>query len=253
MSRVLVNAAEPLLGQKITVHNKAGGGGTVGVNSILQAKADGYTLGALWNAPLTIIPHTLNVKYTLDSFSYKTWVNDGSVLFAVLSKFPARTADEFFKYARKNPGLKFACDGIGNLIHFSGAKIFQKMNVEIRREPYGVAGKSIKALLGDHVDIYGGSAPPAVPHIKERKVRGLFVTTVNRVKGLPETPGVEDIGCSQEDETVLRRGIIGPKGIPSERLAVLEKAFQQAAQSKKVRDFLNKQGEGVVAGYRKRV
>ncbi len=246
MTRMLVKSAEPLLGKKIVVLNKAGGSGTIGTNAIVEAKPDGYTIGSLWNAPLTIVPHTLKITYTLDSFSYITWVNRGSVLFAVMSKFPAHTAEEFFEYVRKNPGLTYACDGVGNLIQFSGEKIFQKMNLKLRAVPYGGAGESIKALLGGHVDIYGGSAPPAIPHIKAGKVRGLFVTTVERARALPDVPGVKDLGCP-ETQTVLWRGIVGPKGIPSERLAVLEKAFRKAAQSQKVKDFLNKRGEEIVA------
>src|SRR5262245_30887929 len=57
--RMLAEVAEPILGQKIVVVNKTGGGGSVGMVSIIQAKPDGYTVGGLWNAPLTMTPHML--------------------------------------------------------------------------------------------------------------------------------------------------------------------------------------------------
>src|SRR5215207_2896554 len=52
--RALAEIAEPALGQKVVVVNKTGGGGAVGMAGIVQAKPDGYTIGGLWNAPLTM-------------------------------------------------------------------------------------------------------------------------------------------------------------------------------------------------------
>ena len=61
--RMLAELAEPALGQKVVVVNKTGGGGAVGMAGIVQAKPDGYTIGGLWNAPLTMTPHMLPVPY----------------------------------------------------------------------------------------------------------------------------------------------------------------------------------------------
>ena len=49
--RQLIGLLEPALGQKIVPVNKPGAGGAVGMSAIVQAKPDGHTLGALWNAP----------------------------------------------------------------------------------------------------------------------------------------------------------------------------------------------------------
>jgi len=56
--RMLAEIAESSLGQKVVVSNKLGGGGMVGMTSIVRSKPDGYTLGGLWNAPLTMTPAT---------------------------------------------------------------------------------------------------------------------------------------------------------------------------------------------------
>ena len=64
-----------MLKQKVVVENKAGAGGTLGVTQITQAAPDGYTLGFVWNSPLTASPHTLALSYTPDS--YKPLVSIG--------------------------------------------------------------------------------------------------------------------------------------------------------------------------------
>ena len=58
--------------------NKPGGGGALGVTQVAQAKPDGYTLAAVWNAPLTVIPHTLGVSYTLDDYTAVTQLTGGT-------------------------------------------------------------------------------------------------------------------------------------------------------------------------------
>jgi len=167
------------------------------------------------------------------------------MIFCVLTEFPAKTAQGFFDHARKNPGkLTYAGDGVGNIVHFSGERVFHAMNVKLRLVPYGGAGESIKALLGGHVDVYGGTVPPALPHIKAGTVRPLFITIKDRIEALPEVVGISDLGHPGV-ETFIWRGILGPKGIPSDRVAIIDKAVQQATQTQKVKDHLNKLGEMV--------
>lgn len=241
IGRLLGEAIEPILGQKIVVINKAGASATLGLTAVSKAKPDGYTICFLANPPLTMVPHVLKVSYTLDDFAYIRFVSMGATLFAVLPDFPAQTAGELFEYAKKNR-VNYAGDGIGNTSHFACEKVFQAMGVELRLIPYGGAGASIKALLGGHVDAYAGSVPPAISHVKAGKARGLFVTTAARAKALPDVPGLSDLG-HPEAETAILRGVIGPKGIPADRLAILERAFKQATESQKVKDFLEKKGE----------
>src|SRR6266540_3116154 len=51
LTRQLAEVIEPILGTKLVVENKPGGGGTVGTTVITQARPDGYTLGMIWNGP----------------------------------------------------------------------------------------------------------------------------------------------------------------------------------------------------------
>ena len=88
--------AEPVLGTRVIVVNKPGGGGALGVTQVAQAKPDGYTLAAVWNAPLTVIPHTLGVSYTLDDYTPVTQLTGGTpFVFCVKPEFPATNGAEF--------------------------------------------------------------------------------------------------------------------------------------------------------------
>jgi tripartite-type tricarboxylate transporter receptor subunit TctC len=247
-ARLLSEVMSPALGQKIVISNKPGASQTVGTNETTKAKADGHTILILSNAPLTMAPYVLKVPYTLNDLSYIAWVNKGAIVISVNSDSPIKTAAELFDYAKKNPRkLTYGGDGIGNIGQFAGEKVFYQKGSTFRFVPYNGSGDVVKAILGGHIDVAGSSLMSIMPHIKSGKVRPLFVTTAQKVESLPNVPGTADLGLP-DAATYVWRGILGPKGIPADRLAILEKAFQDACRSPKVKDFFEKQGDEAVGG-----
>jgi tripartite-type tricarboxylate transporter receptor subunit TctC len=245
-TRLLAEVTEPILGHKLVVVNKPGGGGTVGVATITQAKPDGYTLGSIWNAPMTMTPHSLQVPYALDDYVPISQITAAPLVYCTKPDFPANNGKEFIEAARKNPGkLTYGNDGVGGTVQLAGERIFRTQGVQLRPVPFGGAGETLKAFLGGHVDIYGGSIPPILPHVKAGKAKCLLLTSRERSDTLPGAASLTDLGVPQA-ATVLWRGVIGPKGLPADRVAILEKAFRQGAQAPKFQEFAAKQGEQAV-------
>ena len=58
-----------LLGQGVVVENVSGVGGLIGTNRVAAARPDGYTLAALNNSILTILPHMQKGQTKFDSFA----------------------------------------------------------------------------------------------------------------------------------------------------------------------------------------
>jgi tripartite-type tricarboxylate transporter receptor subunit TctC len=245
--RLLGELAEPVLGQKIVVVNKPGGGGMIGMTQITQAKPDGYTLGGLWNAPLTMTPHSQPAPYKPTDYVAISLADSAPTVFCVKKDFPATTGKEFIEHLRKSPGkYTYGNDGVGGTIHLSAERVFLKLGIKARPVPFGGAGETLKNYLGGHVDIYGGSIPPILPYIKDGSSRCLMVTSPDRVASLPQAASLTDLGVP-ETATVLWHGVVGPRGIPADRLAILEKAFQQAARTDKFRQFMESRGIKVEA------
>jgi tripartite-type tricarboxylate transporter receptor subunit TctC len=71
LGRRLAELVEPILGQKVLVENKPGASGTIGIAQTVQAKPDGYTIGAIWNGAVTTTPHTLQLPSS--SMISPTW------------------------------------------------------------------------------------------------------------------------------------------------------------------------------------
>jgi len=235
VARIFAEAIEPFLGQKMVILNKPGAGGSVGIAESARSRPDGYTLGITPVSTLTMIPHVLQVPYTLDDFSYVTQITQAPIIFCVRDDFPAKTPKEFFEYAKQNQGkLTVGADGIGSIMHICGERVFHAMGVKLKAVHFGGTGEIIRAFLGGHVDVCSTSVQPILPHIKSGKVRAVFCSTKDKVDVIPNMATVVDLGVP-EAETISWRGIFGPKGIPVDRIAILEQAFLKAAETDKVK------------------
>lgn len=241
--RMLAEIVEPLLGQKVVVVNKTGGGGAVGMAGIVSAKPDGYTIGGLWNAPLTMTPHMLPAPYKPSDYAAVSLVTWAPTILCVKAAFPANDGKAFIDELKKNPNkFTYGNDGLGGTLHLASERVFQKLGVKARPVPFAGAGETLKAFLGDHIDIYAGSISPVLPYVKDKSAKCLMLTSAERNATVPDAAGLSDLGVPNE-ATVLWRGIIAPKAVPADRLAVLQKAFAEAAQSPKFKEFMEKRGE----------
>lgn len=236
VARIFAEAIEPFLGQKMVILNKPGAGGSMGLSETAKARPDGYTLCITPVSTLTMIPHVLKVPYTLDDFSYVAQITQAPIVFCVREDFPAKTPKEFFEYAKNNPGkLTVGMDGIGSIMHICGERVFDAMGVKLKSVHFGGTGEIIKNFLGGHVDVCASSVQPILPHIQSGKVRAVFCSSKDNVDVIPGMATVVDLGVP-EAETISWRGIFGPKGIPADRIAILEQAFLKAAETNMVKD-----------------
>lgn len=241
-ARALAEIAERSLGQKVVVENKPGGGGTVGTTLISAARPDGYTLGFVWNSPLTTSPHSLSVSYTPDSYQPLLSIGYSSYVLCAQPDFPAANAKELIEKLKAAPGkYTYGNDGVGGTMQLAAERIFRKLDVKVRSVPFGGAGETAKHFLGGHVDFYGGSIPPILAHEKAGKAKCLIVTSAEANPALPAASGLDALGIGS-DATVLWWAMIAPKGIPQDRLAILTKAFTQAAEEPRFKELMEKQG-----------
>ena len=243
--RVLAREVEPVLNEPVVVMNVPGAGGTIGVAQMVRANPDGQTVAAVWLGPVTVSPNTIKVPYTPNDYIPVIQVSSAPYVLCVHPDFPASDGRSFIAELRKNPDkYTYGNDGAGGPGHLGTARILRATNASARDVPFKGAGETLTSFLGKHIDIYVGSIPPILQHAQSGKAKCLLLTSADRVASLPSASSLTDLGIPNE-ETILWRALLAPKGTPPDRVAKLENAFEKAANSPAAKKFLEDAGEQV--------
>jgi len=241
--RILGKVIEQQSGTPLVVSNVAGGGGSIGVAKMIAAKPDGKTIAGVWTGPISIAPHTLGVGYSPADYVPVIEFSSAPYVICVHADFPAASAKDFIDVLRRSPdAYTFGTDGPGGMGQLAATRIFADLGIRQRDVPFKGAGESSVALLGKHVDMYVGTIPTILPHVKSGAVRCMLVTSAKRHNALPATAALEELGIPQ-DETALWRAVIAPRGTPQATIADLETMFETAARSPESMKFLDDAGE----------
>ena len=249
-ARKLAILLEEKLGTSIAVLNVNGGGGSVGASQFMQAKPDGYSLFATWNSPLTTVPQVQNVAYTMDSFTPIASTSETAYTLCVKADFPATNGEEFLTELADNPDkYTYGNDGVGGTMQLAAERIFQARDISAISIPFGGASETLQNFLGGHVDIYGGSISTVLPYVESEEAKCLLVTSAADVPALPQASGLEQLGLADE-ETLLWRAILGPKGMDPEIAEKLASVIDESVNDPSYVDFLSTKGEvpNVVTG-----
>jgi len=241
--RVLAKAAEPYSKEPLVVMNVPGAGGTIGVAQLVRSPPDGQTLAAVWLGPITVSPNTMKVPYTPNDYVPVIQLTSAPYVLCVHPDFPATDGKSFIEELRRNPDkYTYGDDGAGGPGQLATERILRAMNVHARDVPFKGAGETLIAFLGGHIDIYVGSVPPILQHAQAGKARCVLLTSADRIAALPSASSLRDLGIPDE-ELILWRAVIAPKGTSPAKIAEIEALFEKAANEPATRKFLEDAGE----------
>ena len=244
--RIIARDAEPLLGASIVVQNAGGAGGTIGVSQVVRSAPDGMTIGGVFMGPITVAPHTVKTPYKMDDYIAVIQLTSAPYVLCVRPDFPAIDGKSFIEELRRNPGkYTYGTDGVAGPGQLATERVFKAMKIKAVDVPFKGAGETVPALLSGTIDIYTGSVPPGVNFEKTGRGKCLLATSADRIPALPNAISLRELGIPQE-ETMLWRGVVVPKGTPPERVLKLQRAFEQAAGSPATKKFVEEAGEQIV-------
>jgi tripartite-type tricarboxylate transporter receptor subunit TctC len=219
-----------LIGQKLAeqtgtnfyVENVRGAGGNIGTGRAAQSPADGYTVlvtgGNLTNNPFLFdrVPFD-----PLKDFDAVTLGARTPVVLGVHPSVPAHNVKDLVELIRATPGkFSYASPGTGTPPQLVGALFQHALKLDLVHVPFEGGGNAVLATVAGHTPISFGAAAPAVPLIKDGKLRALAVTGKERSPTLPDIPTMSEAGFP-EVEGATWTAVVVPAGTPKDIVAKL--------------------------------
>ncbi|MET3497930.1 Bug family tripartite tricarboxylate transporter substrate binding protein [Variovorax boronicumulans] len=249
-ARTLGQKMSEKLGTTLVVDNKPGAGGAIGSDMAAKAAPDGYTLLLATTSTHSIGPAvTPRLPYdTVRDFTPIAHVGDAPSIMLVPVTAPAKTLREWTAYAQKNPGkLNYASSGNGTIVQLTAELFKAQAGVFVTHIPYKGTALAIPDLISGKVDVLFDSLPTGMPHVRDGRLRALGVTSLKRSPLAPELPAIADTLPGFESNTWF--GFYGPKNLPADIVARVNKAANEALADPEVKDKLARLGiEPAAAG-----
>ena len=222
-----------ILGQQVVVDNRPGGGLTIGIEMVVRAAPDGYTVGygnigglAINRSILPKMPYDV-----LKDVQPIAQTNTGNQLLAMTNLLPIKSVRELIDYAKANPGkLLNASSGNGSPGHLSGELFKQMAGVSIAHVPYKGGAQAMTDMMSGQVQLIFESMSSISPHHRAGRLRGIAVTGLKRSSNFPDLPTIAESGVPGYDVTVWA-GLITPVGVSKAVIARLNDAVNKSMAS----------------------
>ncbi len=238
------------LGKPFVVENKVGAGGNIGGAAVAKSTPNGYTL--LFGTPS---PIALN-KFMYKGLSYDSekdftpviLMAKSPLIIAAKAGFPAKTFGELVAYAKANPGkVNVGNPGYGTLGHITAELVQQFAGAKMTNVPYRGSVPLTAELLAGQVDIAMDFMPTYVPHVNDKKISALAVTTSQRNKQLPNVPTIQEAGFAGFEATAWY-AVVAPTGTPPAVIARLNKEMNDFLKTDKAKAALDQNSLEPVGG-----
>jgi tripartite-type tricarboxylate transporter receptor subunit TctC len=237
-SRQIANEMSILLGQPISVENKAGAGGNIGTDLIAKANPDGYTIGMGNFAPLAVNQALFkNLRFDpIKDLVPIVLIDKGPLVLTVNQSSKYTSLSSIISAAKSKPGtLTFGSGGIGGS-HQLSAELFKiNAGIDMIHVPYKSGAAATTDLIAGNVDMMFEQMYSAMPNIKAGKLRAIAMTSKKRSSDLKDIPTFAELGYPKV-EVLNWQGLIAPKGTPVEIIQKLNIVANQVLNNPKIKN-----------------
>lgn len=244
MSRVIAQKLSERLGQPVVVENRAGSGGTIGLEAAARAPADGYHVVMGQAANLAVAP-ALYKKLPYDpvkDFVPVTNAVSAPLVLVVNPALPVKTVKELAALARARPDqLTFGSPGNGTAGHLAGEQFKIAAKARMTHIPYKGNVPAMTDVLGGQISMLFSTIPPVLGQVRTGRLRAIAATGADRAAVLPAVPTMVESGLPAF-VLVNWWGVLAPAGTPPDIVSRLNGEIVKVLQLSDVRERIATEG-----------
>ncbi len=247
VTRQLAQAMMKPMGGTVIVENKPGAGGTLAVEFVAKAPADGYTV-LVHHIGMSTAPALYRVLRfnPMNDFEYIGQVVDVPMTLVANKDFPPNTFAELIPYLKANKAkVNYANAGLGAASHLCGLLFMSTIEIDLQTIPYKGTAPAMTDLQGGQVQLLCDQTTQTTSLITTGRVKAYGVTTKEKVSSLPNLATLDSQGLKGFDLAVWH-GMYAPKGAPKAVTDKLNMALQAALKDPGFRTAMDKLGAIVV-------
>jgi tripartite-type tricarboxylate transporter receptor subunit TctC len=243
-ARLVANAIEPALGQRVVVENRPGSQGSIGAQLAAKAPPDGYTV-FVGTVGINAVNQYLFASLPYDpvkDFAPVTVLTKTNNVLTVAPDSPFKTLVELIRYAKQNPDkLNYGIPAAGDTAHLSFEQMKFEGGIPATSIPYNSVPGAMTDVMGGRIQFLMAAVVAQQSLIAAGKLRPLAVTSASRLPTLPNVPTVAESGFPGFEASGWT-GLFMPAGTPPAIVSKLSAAVAHAYQQPDVIASMNARG-----------
>ncbi|WP_270936857.1 Bug family tripartite tricarboxylate transporter substrate binding protein [Falsiroseomonas oryzae] len=248
MARLAVPTLGARWGPPVIVQNAPGAAGALGVERVVRAAPDGYTLVLPGDAAV-VVRVSMGPRLPdepVRDLAPIMQIGSVTTLLVVSGESPHRSLADIIAAARARPGsVSFAHAGMGTSQHLAGEMLAQMAGLQLTGVPYSDSAQQVLDVQAGRANMSFQGSVLALPRVRDGSLRALGVSSAARYPGLPDVPTIAELGLRGFQATAWF-GLYAPTGTPAPVIARINADMKAATEDVEVRRRLHLLGVQII-------
>jgi len=226
-ARLVSREAEKLVGQPFVIDNRPGAATILGMQALLAAPPDGYTVFSGNDSLATNLYLLDKVPYKLEDVVGISVISKSPLALVTRPDFPAKDVNALMQQIKASNGkLNYGSWGIGSTSHLAMETMLDRTGASATHVPFSGSAPAALALIGGQIDMMFIDVGTGLQHIKTGKIKLFAISTKERNPAFPDVPTLGEVTLPGFD-MYSWNGLWVRKGTPAAAVQKLTLAVQK--------------------------